>query len=298
MKYPVGRESIQFTELYCAVDDFMKGPYKAQVSLLPRDKKHRGPLCRMSLSEIVSILIGYHQHGFRCFKKYYLSLFSAEGRSLFPQLLSYTRFVEMIGAAWLPLLMYMETRKGVCTGISFVDSTSIAVCKNLRISRNKVFKGLAMRGKTSMGWFFGFKLHLIINDQGEILAYSFTRGNVNDRRPVPEMVKNIFGKLFGDKGYIGKDLFEELWEKNVKLVTGIKSNMKNKLMILEDKLYLRKRFIIETINDQLKNISDLEHPRHRSPLNFLTNVLGALIAYTHQPRKPAIKGLRKDLISA
>jgi hypothetical protein len=211
-------------------------------------------------------------------------------RGEFPGLVSYTRFVEFIPSALLPLAIYLRTRCfGICTGISFIDSTSLAVCKNPRIHTHKVFVGLARRGKTSTGWFFGFKLHLIFNDQGELLNLMLTPGNIDDRKPVPQMVRQLFGKLFGDKGYLSRKLFEELLRTfNVHLITGIRSNMKNQLMPLMDKLLLRKRAIAETIIDQLKNISQIEHSRHRSPVNFLVNLLSGLIAYSLQPKKPSL----------
>ena len=139
-----------------------------------------------------------------------------------------------------------------------------------------------------MGWFYGFKLHIIVNEQGELLSFKVTKGNTNDRVPVKELCRNIKGKLFGDKVYIGQKLFEELWESGVQLITNVKKNMKNKLIPLEDKLLLRKRFIIETINDQLKNISNIEHSRHRSPTNFMVNLIAGLISYTWEEKKPAI----------
>ena len=140
-----------------------------------------------------------------------------------------------------------------------------------------------------MGWFFGFKLHLIVNDEGELLAFSLTSGNVDDRKPVPQLVEgNIIGLLFGDRGYISADLAAKLREHGIQLITRLRSNMQNKLMPLINKLLLRKRGIIETIIDQLKNISQIEHSRHRSPFNFITNLLGGLIAYCHQPKKPSL----------
>jgi IS5 family transposase len=182
------------------------------------------------------------------------------------------------------------------TGISFIDSTRIAVCHPKRIKRNKVFADVAKLGKSTMGWFFGFKLHLIVNDQGEILALCITPGNVDDRQPVPGMTKELFGKLFGDKGYISQALFEELYAKGLQLITHIRKNMKNRLLPLAEKLLLRKRSLIETINDQLKNISQacpersrrIEHTRHRSVSNFMVNLLAGLVAYTHQEKKPAL----------
>jgi transposase len=153
------------------------------------------------------------------------------------------------------------------------------VCKNPRIHHHKTFAGLARRGKTSTGWFYGFKLHLIVNDRGELLDFVLTPGNVDDRTPVPRLARGLFGKLFGDKGYLSKALRDELWRMfKVQLITGIRANMKNTLLPLLDKLLLRRRVIVETIVDQLKNISQIEHSRHRSPVNFVVNVLCGLIA--------------------
>ena len=197
----------------------------------------------------------------------------------------------------LPLCSYLKSRKGSGTGISFIDSCPLAVCKNIRIPRNKVFKGIAKRGKSSMGWFFGFKLHIVVNEVGELLSFKVTKGNTNDRIPVKEMCKGLSGRLFGDKGYISKKLFEELWDDGIQLITNVKSNMKNHLIPLQDKLLLRKRFIIETINDQLKNISNIEHSRHRSPVNFMVNLVAGLISYTWQEKKPSIT-MSKNLQNA
>ena len=151
-----------------------------------------------------------------------------------------------------------------------------------------MFKKVAQRGKTSTGWFYGFKLHLVVNDSGELLAFHITPANVDDRKPVLEMVKGLSGKLFGDKGYISKALFEALFEQGLQLITRLRKNMKNALMPMIDKILLRKRSLIETINDQLKNISQIEHSRHRSVANFMVNLVAGLIAYTHQPRKPSL----------
>jgi len=141
---------------------------------------------------------------------------------------------------------------------------------------------------TSMGWFDGFKLHLVVTDQGELVAFCLTPGNVDDRKPVPQLAARLWGKLVGDRGYISQALFEELFAEGVQLITPIRKNMKNRLMPLWDKLLLRKRSIIETINDQLKNISQIAHTRHRSVTNFLVNLLAGLLAYSHQPKKPSL----------
>ena len=189
---------------------------------------------------------------------------------------------------FVPLFAFLHHHRGAVTGISYIDSTKIQVCHNKRISRNKVFKNLAKRGKTTAGWFFGFKLHLIVNDRGEILAFQLSQGNVSDVSMLELLSKDISGKLYGDKGYISSEIAKKLLDKGVELFTSLRENMKNKLMHIVDKVYLRKRSIIETINDQLKNISQIEHTRHRSPANFLINLLSGLIAYQFKEKKPSI----------
>jgi len=236
----------------------------------------------------MTITIHFHQSNYRTFKAYYTKYVLEYLRKDFPNLVSYSRFVRLMGQAFVPLTLFLLTQRGQCTGISFMDSTPIKVCHNRRIERNKVFAGMAARGKTTMGWFYGFKLHLVVNECGQILAFHLTPGNVDDRKPVPILLQDIFGKVFADKGYLSKKLFEQLLQENIQLITGIRKNMKNHLMPLADKILLRKRSIIETINDQLKNISQIEHSRHRSLTNFLVNLLAGLLAYCFQSKKPSL----------
>ena len=189
-------------------------------------------------------------------------------------------------------MAYRQQRQGNCTGLAFVDSTASKVCPNKRIPRHKVFASSAARGKTSMGWFYGFKLHLVVNDRGEILACQLTPGNVADRKSLPDLAKSLFGKLCADKGYISRPLSDQLLAQGLELITPRRKNMKKPPLPLEDKLVLRQRSSIETIietsNDQLKNISQIEHTRHRSVANFLVNLVCGLIAYCHQPQKPSL----------
>ena len=182
----------------------------------------------------------------------------------------------------------MQSLKADFEGIGFVDSTSIIVCQPKRISQHKVFKEIAQIGKTTKGWFYGFKLHFICNHRGEICACRITPGNTDDREPVDLMSSGMLGKLFGDKGYISQSLNESLLERGLQLITGIRKKMKNKLLLLVDKLLLRKRSMIESINNQLKNVFQLEHTRHRSPVNGLINILAAIIAYIFHPHKPSL----------
>ncbi len=278
-------------ELFCDVDDFCQSFLPVwRKQLLSAGEIQRQRERSLSMSEIMTILIHFHQSHYCHFKAYYTEYVLERLRPEFPGLVSYNRFVEFIPSVLVPLCVYLRTCcLGACTGISFIDSTALAVCKNPRIHSHKVFAGLAERGKTSTGWFFGFKLHLIFNDRGELLNLILTPGNVDDRKPVPKLVRKLFGKVFGDKGYLSKALRDELFRTfSVQLVTGVRSNMKNVLMPLMDKILLRKRAIVETIIDQLKNISQIEHSRHRSPVNFLVNLLCGLIAYCRRPKKPSL----------
>jgi hypothetical protein len=233
-------------------------------------------------------LIHFHQSHYRHFKAYYLLYVCRHLASALPNRLSYNRLVAVIPAALVPLCVYRQTRKGLATGIAFIDATSLVGCHNRRLQSHKVFKQVARRGKTSVGWFYGFKLHLVVNDRGDLLAFQMTPGNTDDRQPVPRLVKGLTGKLFGDRGYISQTLFETLLEQNLQLITKLRKTMRNQRLPLADKLLLRKRALIETINDQLKNISQIEHTRHRSGVNAMVNLLAGLVASTHQPKKPSL----------
>jgi transposase len=285
-----GKVSIMsLLEMFCDVDDFCQQfLHSQQGRLLGHGENKPGPQRRLSLSEVMTILILFHQSDYRTFKHFYIEHVRQNMHSEFPHLVSYNRFVEAKATALLPLCAYLLSRRGATTGISFIDATALAVCHNRRIARHRVFAGLAARSKTSMGWFYGFKLHLIVNERGELLRFYLTPGNVDDRQPVPHLARDLWGKLFGDKGYISQALFEQLFAAEVQLITPLRKNMKNRLMPLEDKLLVRKRSIIETINDQLKNISQIEHTRHRSVTNALVNLIAGLLAYTWQPKKPSL----------
>jgi hypothetical protein len=236
----------------------------------------------------MTIVVSFHQSGYRTFKDYFLRSVTPHLAWAFPQLVSYTRFVELMAAALVPLCAYLQTRKGRSQGVAFIDSTLLAVCHPKRSTRHKVFAGLAAWGKNSLGCTYGFKLHLLINDLGELLACCLTAANVDDRKPVPQLLKGIHGKVFGDRGYISQALFSSLFAQGVQLITTLRKDMKNKLLPLMDKLLLRKRSLIKTVNDQLKNISQIEHSRHRSVTNFLVNLVAGLIAYTYQGKKPSL----------
>jgi hypothetical protein len=247
-------------------------------------------------SESITLLIAFHGGQFRNFKHFYLHYVCVHLQDDFPGLVSYNRFVELSHRHAVAFMLFLHyCCRGECTGISFIDSTVLRVCHNKRIKRNKVFKGMAEVGKSTMGWFFGFKLHLIINDKGEILSFYLSKGNVDDRnaKAITTMTKNIFGKLFGDKGYISKALSDLLFGNGIQLITAVRRNMKSKALSNEEKLLLRKRSVIETVNDELKNICQVEHTRHRSISGFLLNIMSAIAAYSFFPKKPSIK---KDIM--
>jgi Transposase DDE domain len=251
-----------------------------------RRRRRRG---RMHPSELMTSLILLQQSPYRTFKAFYLQHVQQYWRDEFPRLVSYNRFVELMPSVLIPLTVYLHTQLGTCTGISFIDATALAVCHNARIRQQRVFARDAARGKTSVGWFYGCKLHLVVNDRGALLAFCLTRGNVDDRRPVPRLVRRLFGTLFGDRGYICQELAEALFvRQGLRLITKLRKNMRSRLLTVTDTLLLRKRAIIETIYDQRKNRCQIEHSRHRSPRNFLVNLLAGLIAYCHQPKKPSL----------
>ena len=242
----------------------------------------------LSISEMITIILLFQQSCYRHFKGFYKRHVCVQLNHDFPKLISYTRFIQLMPRVLVYLIPLLNSLRAQVSGISFMDSTSISVCKNKRINRHKVFRGLATRGKTTMGWFFGFKLHLVVNDRGELISWALSQGHVDDRVPVPALCADLFGKLFADKGYVSQFLTELLLKQGTQLITSIRSNMKPRLMPLLDRLLLRKRFIIETINDQLKNISQIEHSRHRSLLNLIVNLVAGLIAYQLQPKKPSL----------
>jgi hypothetical protein len=284
------------TEIFCFADEFCKEYAKLieenkQIAI-GDGKKHRNRPHEMSDSEIITILILYHFGTFANFKHFYLHYIKVHLKSDFPKALSYNRFVAIEHKVFVPMMLFLNLACfGKCTGITFVDSTKIAVCHNKRIFNHKVFSNLAQRGKSTMGWFYGFKLHFVCNDRGEIISFVFTPANTDDRsmEVFNTLKKKLFGKLYGDRGYISSSLVEMLFQDGVHLVTGIKSNMKNRLMSLYDRIMLRKRSVIETINDELKNICDIEHSRHRSVHNFFMNLIAAIAAYNFFDKKPSIR---------
>jgi len=282
-------------EIFCSLDDFMK----EFNSILDKNSisdgsttKKRNRKFKMSKSEVMTIMVIFHLKSHRNLKHFYLYYVSKHMDDYFPDLVSYNRFVELQKSVIQPLAVYLKLfGLGKCSGISFIDSTALKVCHYKREKQNKVFQGIAEKSYGTLGWFYGFKLHLVSNDKGQIIDFLITKANVDDRYPLKN--KNfhdkIFGKIYGDKGYLGKDLFDKLFVDGIHLVTKLRKNMKKKALDFMDKIYLRKRAIIESVNDVLKNTCQIEHSRHRSFDNFLGNLIAGLTAYSFLDKKPSIK---------
>jgi hypothetical protein len=276
------------------IDEFYKEFYKAMeehVREKENGKKHRNRHFTMSDSEVITILVLFHLKRFRDLETFYTCYIQVYCKKDFPKTVSCNRFVELQQKVIVPMTVFLQTCcLGKCSGISFIDSTPLRVYHIKREHARKTFRGMATKGKSTIGWFFGFKLPIVIKDNGEILDFVVTRSNVDDRVPLKgkRFHEKVPGKLFADRGCISQDLFEELLVDGIHLVTRIKKNMKNVLMPLVDKIYLRKRALVESVNDELKNVCQVEHTRHRCFENFIGNRIAALIAYNFLLKKPSL----------
>lgn len=285
----------EVTEIFYLSDEFSKEfdvTFKKHLLKEDSHKKHRNKPNRLSNSEVMTILIAFHLSQMRNLKHFYLFYVCQHMTEEFPNLVSYNRFVELQQRVALPLVLFLKTcRLGTCSGISFIDSTALKVCHIKREHQNRVFDGIATKGKSTLGWFFGFKLHIIINDKGEIISFVITQGNVDDRQPLSleSFIRSVSGKLYADRGYVSQKLAEILFVDGIHFVAKMRNNMKGGELPLQDRLMLRKRAVIESVNDELKNICQIEHTRHRCFTNFITNLIAGLLAYSFLPKKPSIK---------
>lgn len=285
---------LQIIELFCTIDDFSRyfEPEWRKV-LIEYSTSNRWWTTRekcLSLSEVMTIAVLFHVSGSRTFKQFYLLWVKGQLARFFPSCPSYGWFVRILKSIVVPLLVLSRVLLKDSEGVAFVDSTILTVCHIKRASSHKVFKGAAAKGKTSTGWFFGFKLHVVINHRGELVSYLLTPGNVDDRKPVGQLAEGLTGKIFRDRGYISSVLVTELLERGLHLVTRIRANMKNRLMLMRDRLLLQQRGLIESVFNVLKNGCQIEHHRHRCRENFLTNLFAGLIAYSLRPNKPRLRG--------
>jgi len=277
-------------ELFMTIDDFCIA--------LENWKQNQAQFCgsvtrhpEMSDSEMMTILVFYQWSGYKCFQYYYEHLVAIDLQSDFPKQVSYARFIALIPRLLPGLFLFLQwnTLLSHRTGCYFIDSKKLPVCDNRRIHHHKVFIEYASRGKSSTGWFYGFKVHLVINQRGQLVSVLFTPANVadNNHKVLRYLLAKLKGECFGDKGYLTK-LFEEFYHQGLQLITKVRTKMKNQLMPLAHKMQLRKRAIIESVNDILTSVFDLEHTRHRSPINAMAHMMSALIAYCFYEDKPAV----------
>ena len=287
------------TELFCLMDDFCRhfepAWQRRQLISGTRQRRRRGAL---SLSELMTLVVLFHQLRFRQFKRFYLDYVCRYLRPAFPTLPSYPRCVELLPRCAAPLAALFAALKGSCDGLSIVDATPLAVFDNRRITRHRGFTGYAARGKTSMGWFYGFKLHAIINARGELIRLKLTPGNWDDRKPLRTLCHGLFGYLFADKGYLGQRLTNALAEQDIQLITTLRKNRKPVPRTDFEQALLRRRCLIETVFDELKNLCQIEHTRHRSIGNFLVNLMAGIVAYGLSDTKPTLKLMRVNALVA
>lgn len=278
-------------ELFIAVDDLYKSyvNYQRGRGVLPRSNgKVR---TQLNGSEVCTILVAYHYSGYKCFEYYYRELILGRYADYFPEAPLYESFLSYIPKAadliylWLLYSATIAQR----TGLYFIDSKKLQVCHLRREKSNKVFTGVARKGKTSTGWFFGLKIHLIINNLGQIVAFDLTPGNVadNNQQLLMKLLQNLDGTCVGDKGYITK-LFDFFYENGLHLITKPKKNMKQTPVDLKFNALVNKRAVVESVFDILSSVCDIEHSRHRKPVNACVHILSALIAYQYFDQKPRV----------
>lgn len=282
---------MSIVSLFCEIDDFFLDYEKWMAPrCLPAAPpiETRGRPRQLHPSEVMTILIAFHESNYRTFKHFYLKHVCVYWGAAFPHLVSYSRFVQLKKEVLTLLQLYLATTLGDSSGVSFVDSTRLRVCDTKRISSHRVFRDVAECSKTSMGWFYGFKLHLVINHTGDLLDVALTPGNIDDRKPVRKFAERLHGSLYADKGYISKDLREDLREQGVNLVYKVRKNMEPLDLSVSDEVLLKKRMLIESVIRELKTQMQVEHSRHRSFDNFQVNVFSALIAYQRLENKPSL----------
>lgn len=280
-------------ELFIEIDDLLIAYTKYQAQEHPTMLSEKRPTRKPSLSasEVATIIVCYHLSGYRTFEYYYKEVILKQYKSYFPVGLSYSRFVQLIPRS-LPCLVLWSIHscaKSLYTGYYFIDSKKLQVCHLKREKSHKVFKDYAKKGKTSTGWFYGLKIHLVINHLGQIVAFSFTPGNVadNNQKLLQQLVTNLKGYLIGDKGYYTK-LFETFYENGLHLILRPKKNMKAKPVESQLVSLNKKRAVIESVNDILMTVCEIEHTRHRSPINGICQMIAAIIAYQGLENKPHV----------
>lgn len=279
--------------IFCLVDDFCKLIDKKFENKMIGNQKYKlnpNKNNKLSVSEIITIIIFFHKSSYRNFKSYYKDFVCIYWKELFPKLPSYQRFIERQYEAIMPMTLLFRCLEKNETGVYYIDSTPIKSCNILRANSHKVFKKIASRGKTSTGWFYGFKLHILINEKGDLIDFSFTTGSIHDVHQLEHLSKSIYNaEIYGDKGYISTKIEKELKRKSTTLITKVRKNMKPRAITSAQKYFLSKRGLVETVIDILKNEIQIEHTRHRSINNFMANLISGILAYKFRSKKPAIK---------
>lgn len=282
--------STKLIEIYVACDDFNKNLEKYLESrAIGKVTTKTGPEPTMSDSEIMTILIYFHLSGMRCFKWYYQHIIKVSLRSYFPKTVDYSRFVTLMEKQNGALALFLQAcRLADPTTHNYIDSKPLVVCHNRRIPNHKVFAGIAKRGKSSTGWFFGFKLHAVVNQFGQLVVFQFTPGDITDNNKdlLEGITAHLKGFLYGDKGYL-TGLKSKFKERGLNLITKVRKNMKKQYLTPEQKYYLKHRGIVESVFDLAKHLCQIEHSRHRKVENFITNALSALLAYTFLDKTPS-----------
>lgn len=278
----------QLISIFCEIDDFCKefDQYAEHYFLTGLEKGKRGPKCCLAVSEIMTILVMFQMSKYRDFKSFYKGLLCMVYKPYFPHVPSYERFVNLMKKAIFPLTLFTQIKSGKRTGIYYIDSSCLPVCHLMRSKRHKVFDDTAHYGRTSVGWFFGLKLHIVVNNLGELMAFKITRGHRHDGKEAPSLLKTLKGLAFGDKGYLGKKIFEELFSSGLKLITRKRKNMKESpALSAYERQLLDQRGIIETVIGHLKHGYQVWHTRHRSVINAMTHLISTLAAYAIKPLK-------------
>jgi hypothetical protein len=281
---------IKLIELFVEVDDLYKAflEYKKNMGQPPLKSTRQTQLVG---SEVCTILAAYHYSGYKCFEYYYREMILKRYAGCFPDAPTYERFVSLIprAADLIYLWLLYSVARSKRTGLYFIDSKKLQVCHLKREHSNRVFKEVAAKGKTSTGWFFGLKIHLVINNLGEIVSFDLTPGNVadNNQSLLIKLLNSLDGRCVGDKGYFSK-LFSFFFENGLHLITKPKKNMKKLPVDNNLNLLINKRAVVESVFDILGTICDVEHSRHRSPLNASIHIFSALIAYQYMEEKPRV----------
>ena len=287
---------VQITEnkliaLYFEVDNLVIAykKYQKRKGRLPVQKQGRRPA--LNGAEICTVLVAYHFSGYKCFEYYYKNSIQKHFKDCFPDAPSYECFLSYIPRVtdMMYLWLLYSCSQSKRTGLYFIDSKKLEVCHLKREKSNRVFKDYARKGKSSMGWFYGLKIHLVINNLGQIISFKLTSGNTADNNQdlLQYLLKSLEGCCVGDKGYLTK-LFDFFYENGLHILTKPKKNMKNKLMPPLWNKIIDKRGVIESVFDILTSICDIEHSRHRKPQNAFTHIFGSLIAYQFLDKKPTV----------